>query len=91
MFNGENLDLLNKNYANLIQNSNSDIFLWNRIYNGKVVEYYTLMKKYYLMAIELGNINAMCSIINYFDNIEQDYTQIPMKKYYFMKEKQNYL
>ena len=47
------------------------------------------MKKYYLMAIEKGNSNAMNNLAFYYEDIENNYDE--MKKYYLMAiEKGNY-
>ena len=43
---------------------------------------YELMKKYYLMSIELGNTTAMNNLGNYYKNIDTDYEL--MMKYYLM-------
>jgi tetratricopeptide (TPR) repeat protein len=43
---------------------------------------YVEMKKYFLMAIELKNSNAMYNLGSYYDEIEKDY--VLMKKYYQM-------
>jgi len=46
------------------------------------IKNYDEMKKYYLMAIDLGNINSMVGLARYYDNIEKNYDM--MKKYYLM-------
>jgi hypothetical protein len=55
------------------------------LYTGVYHEYkkdYDTMKKYYLMAVENGNISAMKNLGNYYNNIEKEYDL--MKKYYLM-------
>ena len=51
-------------------------------YYQDVEKDYALMKKYYLMAIDLGNLLAMNNLANYYQYAEKDYAL--MKKYYLM-------
>ena len=43
---------------------------------------YPEMKKYYQMAIQINNSDAMCNLGVYYKEVEKDYTE--MKKYYQM-------
>ena len=63
-------------------NNNSNILLWISLYYQLIKTDYVLMKKYYLMAIELGNSSAMNSLGWYYKNTEKNY--VMMKKYLLM-------
>ncbi len=62
--------------------NNSNILVFIGIYYKKVEKDYELMKKYYLMAIELGDACAMNNLGLYYEKVEKDYGL--MKKYYLM-------
>src|SRR5438552_2937590 len=63
--------------------------LYLAIYYREISQNYELMKKYYLMAIDKGNSDAMNNLGYYYDKIEENYDL--MKKYYLMAiEKRNY-
>ena len=72
IFDNDNLnhDLTDKNILNIIG-----------IYYRHKIKNYDEMKKYYLMAIELKNDNAMFNLGNYYRE-KQNYNE--MKKYYLM-------
>ena len=48
----------------------------------KEITNYELMKKYYLMAIDKGHVDAMFNLGYYYETYEKDYKS--MKKYYLM-------
>ena len=52
------------------------------VYNELVTKNYEEAKKYYLLAIEKGNIAGMNGLGLYFENIEKNYDEA--KKYYMM-------
>ena len=52
------------------------------IYYKDVEKNYDEMKKYYLMAIENGNVEAMCDLGDYYKHVENNYNE--MKKYYML-------
>ncbi len=57
-------------------------------YYQYVKKEYDLMKKYYLIAIDKGNSDAMCNLGLYYESIEKNYEL--MNKYYLMAiDKQN--
>jgi hypothetical protein len=58
------------------------------IYYRHVEKNYDLMKKYYLMAIEQGCVQAICNLGRYYQHIEKNYDL--MKKYYLMAIELNY-
>jgi TPR repeat protein len=62
---------------------------WNYIglYYERKIKNYDLMEKYYLMAIDKGNYNAMYNLGHYYENIEKMHSYEDhslMKKYYLM-------
>ncbi len=66
--------------ANNIKDAN--IYTLIADYYHYIEKNYNMMKKYYLMAIELKNCFAMNGLGNYYENIERNYEL--MKKYYLM-------
>jgi TPR repeat protein len=52
------------------------------LYHETVTKNYVLMKKYLMMAIELGNVKSMNKLANYYKIIVKDYVE--MTKYYMM-------
>jgi len=67
---------------NIIDNNLSGVVL---LYYGvyyRIHKNYDLMKKYYLMAIEMGNSNAMNNLAVHYETVEINYDL--MKKYYLM-------
>ena len=78
---GQILELFNNN---IIINVNNDdnINLWIGHYYQFKMKNYPMMKKYYLMVIELGDDDAMYNLGLYYETIEKDYQM--MKKYYLM-------
>ena len=72
-----------------IDNKNKILDVITRLgdYYKEVEEDYVKMKKYYLIPIEKGNSNAMCSLANYYKYIGEDYKL--MKKYYLMAIKKD--
>ena len=67
---------------NLNLENDNNKFLWISIYYKNIKKDYELMKKYYLMAIELGSVNAIRNLSNYHFKVEKNYDQ--MKKYYLL-------
>ena len=61
---------------------NDIVLLYIGIYYRYIKNNYELMKKYYLMAIEKGNISSMGNLANYYNHIEKNYELT--KKYYLM-------
>ena len=56
--------------------------IWNGLYCQFVLKDYEKMKKYYSMAIKLGNSNAMNILACYYDDIEKNHKKA--EKYYLM-------
>ena len=56
--------------------------LWNVNYYKDIKPNYNEMKKYYLMAIDVGSSDAMLTLAHYYHNIEKNCDE--MKKYYLM-------
>jgi TPR repeat protein len=79
----EILSIFNSGELNveLFDLTNSEILCIIGLYYQYVKEDYEEMKKYYLLAIEKGNVNAMFNLAIHYDNT-QNYEQ--MKKYYLM-------
>ena len=75
------LDLYNNKNIE-IDSSDVNKLLWNGNYYENIEKNYDEMKKYYLMAIELGNIYSMNNLGHYYETIEKNYDK--MKKYYLM-------
>ena len=73
------LKLYNENFIQEIQNG--DYNLWVGNYHSCTTKNYDEMKKYYLMAIEDGNSDAMHNLGFHFEN-NKNYDE--MKKYYLM-------
>ena len=69
--NEEYLKNIDGNYENLIG-----------LYYRCIEQDYDLMKQYYLMAIEKGNITSMKDVGDYYKNIEENYDL--MKQYYLL-------
>jgi len=68
---------------NIFEEPSKDIeYLYYGVYYQKIEKNYDLMKKYYLMAIELNHSDAMNSLAFYYKNTEKNYEL--MKKYYLM-------
>ena len=63
-------------------NLNSIICLYYGFYYGNIIKDYDLMKKYYLLAIDYHNIDAMVNLAHYYQHIEKNHDL--MKKYYLM-------
>ena len=61
---------------NLNLENDDNKFLWIGLYYYEVKKDYEQMKKYYLMAIELGNDKAMCNLSNYYFKVEKNYEQM---------------
>ena len=57
-------------------------YIWLGRYYFEIEEDYDKMKKYYLMASEKGDSDAMTNLGNYYETMEEDYDK--MKKYYLM-------
>jgi TPR repeat protein len=68
---------------NVIYKPNEAIeYFYLGVYHGIIKKDFDLMKKYYLMAIDLGNVDAMDNLGYYYQNTEKNYDL--MKKYYLM-------
>jgi len=83
----ENENSLEKIYNlfknNIFKEPSTDIeYFYYGVYYQYTEKNYDLMKKYYLMAIELNNSNAMYYLALYYQYIENNYEL--MKKYYLM-------
>ena len=75
--------ILNLFNNKIIEDTNDDEKnFWNGLYYEHIEKDYSQMKKYFMMAIELGNSWAMNNLGYYYQYIEKDYPQ--MKKYYRM-------
>jgi TPR repeat protein len=61
---------------------NSNVLNLFGLYYNHIEKNYEQMKKYYIMAIEKNNIDAMINFACYYKNIEKNYEH--MKKYYLM-------
>ena len=80
-----NIPTTNKIIDIEIKNKNKGIPKKNKKlgdYYKNIGKNYELMKKYYLISIESGSLNAMYELGNYYKNIEKNYEL--MKKYYLM-------
>jgi TPR repeat protein len=79
-YNDKNKDI----FINLcLKNNNNKIYVYVLgLFYEKIEENYELMKKYYLLAIDLNYSRAMYSLGLYYENIENNYDL--MKKYYLM-------
>ena len=76
------LDLFNDNRNIITKTNDSNIYYINGFYH-QIIEDYNEMKKYYLMAIELGNSSmSMNNLAYYYRAVEKNYNE--MKKYYLM-------
>ena len=75
------LDIFENNNLNHDLND-SNILNIIALYYGCKIKNYNEMKKYYLMAIKLGNYEAMHNLGNYYQYTEKNYNE--MKKYYLM-------
>ena len=73
---------VNKNFTNINENSDDNILDIYALYNHCITSNYIQAKKYYLIAIKKGNINAMNNLSSYYRLIEQDYDK--MKEYCLM-------
>ena len=71
---------LNKIHFN--PETSEEFYYYGIYYYEDIEKDYDLMKKYYLMAIDLNNSCAMNNLGVYYQNIEKDYDL--MKKYYLM-------
>ena len=71
-----------KNSIKIIDIDNDIICLYYGVYYEHIEKNYDEMKKYYLMAIEKGNIIAMNIFACYYEYIEKNYDE--MKKYFLM-------
>jgi len=77
------VDLFNHGESSMETNSSdSKKLFWNGTYYQYVEKDYKKMKKYYEMAIDLKNANAMNNLGGYYHMVEKDYEK--MKKYYLM-------
>ena len=77
------VEIMNGNFNKQIDETIDPNILFNiGKYYHKIQKDYDMMKKYYLMAIEKGNHDAMNNLGLYYKNIEKDYDM--MKKYYLM-------
>ena len=74
--------ILNLYNYNIIENDSADKLFWNGNYYKNIKKDYDGMKKYYLMAIDLNNIDAMIVLGFYYQYVEKNYDE--MKKYYLM-------
>ncbi len=89
-FSNKEKNLIENIFNKCIEINNIDIcFLQNHyilniigLYYECIVKDYVLMKKYYLMAIDLGDIDSMINLGTYYECVEKDYEL--MKKYYLM-------
>ena len=75
------LDIFNNNNIDPYKHI-TKLYIWIAFYYKYEKEQYDEMKKYYLMAIELNDSDAMYNLASYYQNIEKDYDN--MKKYYLM-------
>ena len=75
------LDIYNGNGKNIVHN---DSTIYNVLgnYHHEVTKNYPEMEKYYLMAIDLGNSNAMSNYADYHHMVTKNYLE--MEKYYLM-------
>ena len=77
------VDLFNHGESSMETNSSdSKKLIWNGTYYRRVEKDYKKMKKYYEMAIDLKNANAMNNLGYYYQDVEKDYEK--MKKCYEM-------
>ena len=82
-----NDDMINKIY-NLFKNDifynpeNGDEYKFLGLYYENIKKDYEKAEKYYLMAIEKGNVDAMNNLGIYYYNIKKDYEKA--EKYYLM-------
>jgi len=88
----ENENSLEKIYnlfkKNIFKEPSADIeYYYHGLYYQYTEENYELMKKYYLMAIELNHSDAMNNLAWYYQHTEKNYDL--MKKYYLMAIKLN--
>ena len=65
-----------------IDSSNSSYLFFIGRYHKDITRNYSEMEKYYLMAIEEGDSNAMNNLGYYHQNITKNYSE--MEKYYLM-------
>jgi len=73
---------------NIFEEPSTDIeYFYYGVYYKIIEENYDLMKKYYLMAIELNHPNSIVNLAYYYEIIEKNYDL--MKKYYLMAIKLN--
>jgi tetratricopeptide (TPR) repeat protein len=81
---GSIIDLYEKklDVNNFVDLTDSNKLFWTAKYYTDIEKDYDMMKKYYLMAIELGDSSAMNNLGYYYKAIEKDYRL--MKKYYLM-------
>ena len=79
-------DIINIMNGQIIQPEHNNLLIWKGLYNHFVSHNYNIMKKYYLMAIEHGNSDAMNNLGLYYEKIKEYAT---MKKYYLMAIKHN--
>ena len=75
------IDIFNNDNTSFVNQNDPIIFNIIGLYYKQKIKDYEQMKKYYLMAIDLGNSDAMFNLGFYYYNIK-DYEQ--MKKYYLM-------
>jgi len=83
----ENENSLEKIYnlfkSNIYEEPSTDVeYLYYGVYYQYTEKNYDLMKKYYLMAIELNHSDAMNNLADYYEYTEKNYDL--MKKYYLM-------
>jgi len=77
--------------SNIFEESSTDIeYFYYGVYYDEIEKNYDLMKKYYLMAIELNNSPAMYNLADYYKKIgKNDQTFVELYKYedkkYFIK------
>ena len=74
--------ILNLYNHKIIENDSADKLFWNGNYYRNIKRNYDEMKKYYLMAIDLNNSDAMNKLGIYYQIIEKNYDET--KKYYLM-------
>ena len=80
---------IDQSINNNIKDSNYYLFLGLFFENDTKFKNYDLMKKYYLIAIDMYNSDAMFRLVYYYFHIEKNYNL--MLKYYLMSIKQNNL
>jgi len=84
-----------KEILDIFENKNIDLYKYDKnlyIWIGNYYEHiekdYDKMKKYYLMAIEMNNTDAMADMANYYQTTEINYDK--MKEYYLMAVEMNH-